>query len=117
MYFSKVGSGFRGYFCLVDTEGLLVPERTSEQFSVTIVSPDDTGSTSPLVYESSQKGGLYFFDVPTSFPLTHGVGIYGVVVEVSCDQVVDAFSETLSVSQADFDSLQNLGNAILGNVV
>lgn len=117
MWFSRTALGFRGYFTLVDENGVLVPNKESGYFIVTTVSPDDTANVISTVSESSQKSGLYFFEVPTAFLLSHGVGNYAIVVEVDCDEATDAFSEVLVITQADFDSIQNLGNAILGNVV
>lgn len=117
MWFAKTASGFRGYLTLTDEFGHLVVGKESEYFIVTTVSPDDSGSDSAVVSESTQKPGLYFFDISVSFLLFHGAGNYGVVIEVDCPEVVDAFSSVLTISQADFDSLQSLGNAILGNVV
>lgn len=53
----------------------------SDKFTITVRNPGDTATmTPPSVTEVG--GGLYRFDISAAFSLVHGVGVYGVVVEI-----------------------------------
>jgi hypothetical protein len=108
MWFTKQADGMRAWFALVDKNGVLRPGAAASAFTVTVVDPADTTSNTPAVSESSTKGGLYTFLIPTAFITTNGVGDYGVVVEVNAatpPKVIDVMSKVLRVDVQDFDSL------------
>lgn len=108
MWFTKQQSGFRAWFIIKGSNGLLAPGILPDHFVATLRSPTDlTGSTFPVT--QSAKPGLYRFDVPAGFMLSGGYGEYGAVVEVSSitPHVSDAMSSVMRVTREDFDSLSS----------
>jgi hypothetical protein len=108
VWFARTVDGFRGWFSLRTSSGAIRTGGLPGHFTVTIVNRTDTSSTTATVNESVQKPGIYSFAVPTVFLTTHGVGDYGIVVEVNvppANPVRDVFSSVLTVSLEDFDSL------------
>lgn len=108
MYFTRVNDTFRGWFQLVRSVGTLRVDSLSSSFTAIIVNAADSASTTAVVTQSQQKQGLYHFDITSSFLETHGVGEYGVSVEVnesSNPKIVTAFSKVLKVSLEDFDTI------------
>lgn len=120
MWFAKTSSGgFRGWFLVTQNNGNLRTGLLSGDFTVTVANPADSASTAPAVTESSQLSGLYIFDIPTSFLTTHGIGVYGVSVQVDTfagpsggPNVRAAFSEPLRITVRDFDDLAQPGDAM-----
>jgi len=114
MWFTRDQQGLRGWFVATDDTGALRPLLNETDVTITIISPDDLVNTSAAINESSQKLGLYFFDVSSSFFVTNGLGIYGVVIEVDTTSVggsgipiiKSAIFRPVRVSSGDFDSLQ-----------
>jgi hypothetical protein len=81
-------------------------------FAATIINATDTATATPAVAESSQKPGLYFLDIPSSFLLEHGPGHYSIVIEVDSTagpsgppDVVAVLGNLVAVFDEDFDSL------------
>jgi hypothetical protein len=108
VYFTKLDDTFRGWFQLVRTNGALRTGSPASSFTTVVVNSDDSASTVPFVSESVQKPGLYYFDITSSFFQTHGVGEYGISVEVdetTAPKVKTAFSKVIKLSQSDFDSI------------
>ena len=108
MWFTRDDQGYRAWFTVVDKNGLIRTGGVPGDFTVTVVNPADTASTTPAVAESATKPGLYTFLVPSTFFATHGVGGYGVVVEVimlTSPKVEAVFGEVLRVFDEDFDSV------------
>jgi len=112
MYFTKQADGFRAHFVASQGNGSLRTGLLAGDFTVTVVDPADGATLTPAVSESTQKSGMYFFDITSGFITTNGVGDYGVVVEVdtfagpsSAPHVRDVFGEVLRVTQEDFDTL------------
>ena len=108
MYFTKTSDTFRGWFQLVRSSGDLRVNSLSSSFTAVVVNENDTASISPVVTQSQQKPGLYYFDITSSFFATHGVGSYGISIEVnetSSPIIKSAFSEVIKLSQNDFDSI------------
>lgn len=64
---SRTADGVRVWFHVERGNGTPRAALNASTFQVTVVKPDDSSSTSPAVSESSQVGGLYFFDVLTAF--------------------------------------------------
>ncbi len=107
MWFTKTQDGFRGWFAVATTTGLLATGLTSGSFVVTTRNPDDTASNLSDVTESG-KPGLYRFDITSSFFSAHGRGEYGVVIEVNKpapNPIRDVMSNVLKISHNDFDSI------------
>jgi predicted ThiF/HesA family dinucleotide-utilizing enzyme len=108
VWFARTSEGFRAWFALKASNGLIRTGAIPANFTVTIVNPGDTASTTAAVAQSAQKPGLYTFTIPSAFLVTHGVGDYGVVVQVNVpapQPVVDVIANALTVSLQDFDSL------------
>ena len=108
MYFTKSSQTFRGWFHVQTSLGTLRTGALGDDFVVTIVTADDLGSHISHVTESTQKPGLYYFNIPTSFLVVSGVGSYGISVETNIDEypsVFDCKSHVLNVTQNDVDSL------------
>jgi len=120
MWFSRSEEGFRGWFAVATSAGVLATGITTGSFTVTIRNPQDSASSLPSVTESG-KLGLYRFDVTSSFMLSHGPGAYGVVVEVNkttSPKITDVMSQVLTVSQNDFDSLTlSLSSSSIATIV
>lgn len=107
MWFAKATDGFRGWFAL-SLDGVLRPGADAGDFTVTIITQDDDAQSNPTVSESTQKPGVYFFNVPSAFLVANGSGEYVCVVETAVpapDEVISVFARVLSVSQEDIDSL------------
>lgn len=104
---AKRDDGFRVWFTVSTSAGVLRTGLLSGNFVVSIVDPDDSASASYSVSESAQKAGLYFFDVPAAFLITNGVGDYVAVIEVSAlSPKLNAVASTMiAVSSQDIDSL------------
>lgn len=112
VWFTKQADGFRGWLPVEQNNGTLRTGLAAGDFVVTIVDPDDDASAVVAASESSEKSGLYFFDITSGFITTNGVGEYGIVVEIdtktgpsSAPHVVMILDSVLKVSQEDFDSL------------
>lgn len=117
MWFSRTVDGFIAWFSLKTGAGNIRTGAVAANFTVTVVNPADTASTVPTVSQSAQKPGLYKFTVPAAFLVANGTGEYGVVVQVNVPgpgPVTDVFSDVLTVSQQDWDSLSA---AILASTV
>ena len=117
MYFTRSDTGFRVWFQVVRSNGLLRTDITGSDFTALVVDASDTTSSQMVVTQSQQKAGLYRFDVPSVFLVSNGSGEYGVSVELdtsSPPHVTTAFSEILKVSEDDFNSLS--GSIQIGEV-
>jgi hypothetical protein len=104
---AKRADGIRVSFSVSISAGVLRTGLTSGNFTVTVVSPGDDASALYPVSESTQKGGLYFFDVPAAFFIANGVGDYPAVIEVaaSAPKLNAVASTMISVSEQDLNSL------------
>jgi len=117
MWFTKQADGFRGWLTLKRNNGLIITGAVSGDFTVTVVDPTDTNTTSPTVNESTAKPGLYTFLIPSSFFTTNGNGGYGVVVEIdknNAPRTQDTISKVLRVFTEDFDTI---AEAVLTSLV
>lgn len=109
--FARTADGFRAWFAAVQDNGTIRTGLVAGDFIATIVNPSDGANTVATVSQSTQKPGLYRFDVPSTFFTTHGAGEYAVVVQIDTTSVsgppnvVDVVSAVLVISQQDFDSL------------
>ncbi len=111
MWFSKISSGFRVWFP-VDVASELREGLVAGDFSVTVIDPDDSASVSPTVAESTQKSGVYYFDVSSAFLVANGPGEYFCLIQVDTidgpsgpPEILNNFGSILRVTQEDFDSL------------
>jgi len=114
MWFTRDQQGLRGWFVAQDSTGVLRPGLIEADTTITIISPNDSTNVTATINESSQKPGLYFFDVASSFFTTNGTGVYSVVVEVDTSvisgsgspEIKAVLSSPTRVSNEDVDSLQ-----------
>lgn len=104
---AKRADGVRVSFSVSISAGVLRTGLVSGNFTATVVSPADDASALYPVSESTQKPGLYFFDVPAAFFITNGVGDYSTVIEVaaSTPKLNAVASTMISVSEQDLNSL------------
>lgn len=111
MYFTKDTSGFRAWFAALQSNGTLRTGLIAADFTATIVNPADNALTLASVAESSVKAGFYTFQVPSAFLVTHGIGEYGVLLEINtfgvsgAPQVRTAYANPLKVSLKDLDDI------------
>lgn len=77
-----IGVAYRYYFPLRRNNGT---PRTGDAggLTVSIVNPADDASITPTVTESTEVPGEYFVDIPAVFTTLHGIGQYGLTVEVT----------------------------------
>ena len=106
LLFARQADGFRCWFT-VSKNGILRAALTSGVFTAVVVNPADSTSATYTVSESTQKPGLYLFDVPTGFLVANGAGEYAVTVEVAAvaPRLDAVASGILIVSLNDLDSL------------
>ena len=115
MWFSKNDDGYRAWITLSDKNGALRTGGVPADFVATVVNPTGVTTTVLAVSESAGKPGLYTFLIPSSFFATHGLGGYGVVVEVditTAPKVRAVLGEILRVFEEDFDSIADLGRML-----
>lgn len=112
MFFTRTDKTFRAWFHAVRSTGELRTGLVAGDFVVRVVNPADSAISSPAVTESTSLSGLYYFDIPSSFLGTHGIGDYGVSIRIDsiagpsgAPNVRSAEAEVLHVTQEDFDSL------------
>ena len=112
MWFSRQSRSVRVWFQAVASTGLLRTGLPSGSFQVTVINPTDSANVVPSVSESVQRAGNYYFEVPSSFLVTNGVGDYNVSIEINSrnggggsPHVINAQADVLHVSQFDFDTL------------
>ena len=72
----------------------------SGSFTVTVVAPDMTTTTTATMTESA-KGGLYYFDVPSAFFAANGTGCYQAVVELFDQASLIFESRVLAINVVD----------------
>jgi hypothetical protein len=107
--FTKQAASFRAWFA-VSRGGTLRTGLASGVFTATFVDLDDSATATYTVNESAQKPGLYYFDIPSSFLVTNGVGEYVAVVEVNASgpALKAVASGTLQVTEEDITGLSDL---------
>lgn len=112
----KRAEGLRVWFTVSSSDGYIRAGLAPSDFTVTVVTPDDAANAVYAVAESTQKSGLYFFDVPGAFLLASGAGGYVAVIEVDATtpRLTATVSTVLDVSNQDIDGLNSLVQAVLG---
>lgn len=112
IFFTRTNKTFRAWFQAVRSTGELRTGLVDGDFIVRIVNPTDTAVSSPTVTESTQKLGLYYFDIPSSYLTAQGIGDYGVSIQIDsvagpsgAPNVRSADAAVLHVTQEDWDSL------------
>ena len=112
MFFTRWDKNLRVWFQAVTSAGQLRTGIASGSFTIVVVNNNDTANTVPLVSESLQKPGLYYFDVPSSFFTTHGAGDYGVSIQIDtitggggAPHVRSAMSDVIHITHEDFDTI------------
>lgn len=112
MLFSRTVDGFRVWLFAVRDTGELRTGLAAGDFTATVINDDDSASATYTVAESSEKPGMYYFDIPSAFFVAHGVGVYVVGVQIDTrsgpsgpPHVRTASSDILRIYQEDFDSM------------
>lgn len=102
---ARVSTGVRVYFAVVTSGGNLRTGLLAGVFTVRIINQTDTAFTSATVTQSTQRAGIYYFDVPSAFITTHGVGHYGLSIGVHAvgPALNDEIVESLEVNTGDID--------------
>lgn len=82
MQITRIDQNLRVFF-EVDVAGALAVALTGGNFTVTVLNPQNSAILSPApTVAASLKLGVYYFDVPSSFFATHGVGMYSALIEI-----------------------------------
>lgn len=106
--FARQTVGGRAWFSVQTNKGALRTGMGAGSFTVTIVEPGDGANTTAAVSESSQLSGLYYFDVPSAFLVTNGVGEYAATVvinETSNPKIATTTTFGVKITEQDIDSL------------
>lgn len=95
--------------------GSLVASSTADDFTVYVIDQNDSGFVSPFVTESTQRSGIYYFDIPSAFLVSSGTGDYNVSIEVNRTNptVMDVYYGHINVTDKDIDSISA---TVSGNV-
>jgi len=104
---ARVSTGVRVYFKVV-RNGALVSGLATGLFTVVLINPADTASTTLAVTGSTQQGGVYYVDVPSGFLTTNGAGHYGLSIGVhkpNPQPIDDEILESVEVTARDLDDL------------
>lgn len=119
MFFTKTTAGFRAWFFAIQSDGILRTGLVDGDFTVTVVDSSDSFNLAPVVVESTQKPGMYYFDIPSTFFSDHGVGEYVVGVQIDCVDgpsgppfVRTAFTQVLRVYSKDFENIEALESKV-----
>jgi len=109
IHFSRTDQTARVFF-RVQRGGALVPGISSGSFITTVRDPGDSSSSTPSVTESG-KSGVYFYEIPTSFLTTGGVGVYGTTIEISSLSpfVKTVLQDLINVTKQDIDTIADGG--------
>jgi hypothetical protein len=109
MFGGVVGNTYR-VWVTVEDKGNLKTGLVPGDFTATIVPFNDSASTTASVAESTQKPGLYFFDIPGAFLTTHGAGNYAVVIEANATgpKFDAAAGRPLQVTRADIEKIAEI---------
>lgn len=119
MITAKIADGARISWIVKDSSGNLVSGLDPGAFTVTVVAPDMATTTTVAVAEAG-VGGVYYFDIPSSFFGDNGTGVYGILIvltNLSIPLLFYTVYRGVQVTVSDIDRTFSLGQAILGNVV
>lgn len=112
MFFTRWDKNLRVWFQAVTSAGQLRTGINSGSFTIVVVNNNDSANTVPSVVESVQKPGLYYFDIPSSFFTTSGVGDYGISIQIdtigggsTAPHVRSAMSDVVHITHEDFDTI------------
>lgn len=114
---ARISTGVRAYFA-VSASGILRTGLGAGVFTVRVINPTDTAFTAPAVSQSTQRAGIYYFDVPSAFLVTHGAGHYGVSIGVHAagPKLDDEKLESLEVNTRDIDDLATNNSIVLATL-
>jgi len=115
-FISRTDQGLEVSFSVIQASGSLRTGLVAGDFTVTVVNPGDSATSTPAVSQKTSKAGLYEFTIPSAFFTTHGVGVYSFVVEIDtfagpsgAPNVRTAFSGVVRAQQEDVDMLADGG--------
>jgi len=102
-------TNLRVYF-KISSGGSLVPNLTSNLFSVLLINPTDTSSSGSTVQQSSQLPGIYYTDLDSSFLVNNGVGMYGLSIGIhkpNPKPIDDEVLFSIEVTEGDLQTLNS----------
>jgi hypothetical protein len=110
MIFSRQADALRAWFAVRTGTGA---PRTGIAASIVLkcVAPDDGATSTPVVAESTQQGGLYYADIPSSFFIAEGLGDYVITVEIT-SVPLDFNGDQLRITERLWDDLSVAGDAM-----
>ncbi len=104
-------AGVRVFFGAAQN-GVLRTGLLASDFTALLLEPGDTASTAITISESTQKPGLYYGDLPSSFLADHGSGQYGFLVGINATGPTLNAQELYSIEV----NQQAINNVILNSI-
>lgn len=102
-----ISNNLRIYFP-VTSGGNLVPSLPGTVFTSILINPDDTASLITSVTQSTQRPGIYYTDITSSFITTHGTGMYGLSLGIhkpAPNRIDDEVLFSVEVTDGDLSTL------------
>ena len=109
-----ITDNLRVYFP-VKSGGNLVSSLSSSFFTSSIINPTDNNSLTTSVSQSTQKSGIYYTDITSSFFINNGVGMYGLSVGVhkpAPNRIDDETLFSIEVTEGDLSTLISQTNEL-----
>jgi len=109
-----ISNNLRVYFP-VKSGGNLVPSLSPAIFTSSIINPTDSNSLTTPVSQSTQKPGIYYTDITSSFFINNGVGMYGLSVGVhkpTPNRIDDEVLFSIEVTEGDLSTLISQTNEL-----
>lgn len=104
----------RVYFRVV-SGGNLVTGLSPNVFTALLINPTDTSSSGSTVTQSTQKPGVYYTDLDSSFLINNGVGMYGLSIGIhkpSPNRIDDEVLFSIEVTDGDLAVLNTKLNEL-----
>lgn len=113
MLHARLDNVLRVWFQVRNSDGTLRNGINNNDIELSVISFDDSARIGPMISESLQRAGNYYFDIPSSFFMSNGIGDYFISIEIDTSVVsgsgepiiVDSSSKMLQVYLEDFNSL------------
>jgi hypothetical protein len=105
-------TNLRVYFP-VKLGGNLVPGLSPLLFTVVLINPDDSDSSISVVGESSQRPGIYYIDIDSTFLITNGIGMYGLSIgihKLPPQRIDDEVLFSIEVTDGDIAQIVSIVN-------
>jgi hypothetical protein len=104
-----ITDNLRVYFP-VKSGGSLVTGLNQLIFTSILINPEDSASFTGTVLESTQRPGIYYTDIDSTFLITHGSGMYGLSLGVhkpAPQKLDDEVLFSIDVTEGDLESISN----------